>query len=45
MARLMRHVPVMASTGWILLAKLIGITSVFKKNRLCVNVTQHKMDS
>jgi hypothetical protein len=79
MARLMRHVPVMASTGWILLAKLTGTTSVqaqwcallltavcffknektvqliqirdqligmvFKKNRLCVNVTQHRMDS
>ena len=28
MARLMRHVPVMASTGWILLAKLTGYTSV-----------------
>jgi hypothetical protein len=28
MARLMRHVPVMASMGWILLAKLTGTTSV-----------------
>jgi len=28
MARLMRHVPVMASTAWILLAKLTGTTSV-----------------
>jgi hypothetical protein len=45
MARLMRHVPVMASTGWILLAKLIGTTSVFKKNRLRVNLAQHRMDS
>lgn len=45
MARLMRHRPVMASTAWILLAKLTGTTSVFKKNRLCVNVTQHRMDS
>jgi len=28
MARLMRHVPVMASAAWILLAKLTGTTSV-----------------
>jgi hypothetical protein len=45
MARLMRHVPVVASTVWILLAKLTSTTSVFKKNRLCVNVTQHRMNS
>ena len=31
MARLMRHVPVMASTGWILLAKLTGTTWYSKK--------------
>ena len=45
MARLMRHVPALASTAWILLAKLTGTTSVFKKNRLCVNLTQHRMGS
>jgi hypothetical protein len=45
MARLMRHVPVVASTACILRAKLTGTTMVFKKNRLCVNVTQHRMGS
>jgi hypothetical protein len=45
MARLMRHVPVVASTDWILRSKLTGTTMVFKKKRLCVNVTQHKMGS
>ena len=28
MARLMRHVPALSSTAWILLAKLTGTTSV-----------------
>jgi hypothetical protein len=28
MARLMRHVPAMASTGWILLAEMTDCTSV-----------------
>jgi len=45
MARLMRQVLVVATTAWILLAKLTGYTMVFKKNRLCVNLTQHKIDS
>jgi hypothetical protein len=45
MARLMRHRPVIASTAWILMAKLTGTTMVFKKFRLCVNVTQHRMSS
>ena len=45
MARLMRHVPALASTAWILLAKLTSTTSVFKKNQLCVNLTQHRMCS
>jgi hypothetical protein len=45
MARLMRHVPALASTAWILLAKLTGTTSVFKKNRLRVNLTQHRVSS